>query len=209
MWYIAGSFVLLVTAAGLFTGIARQKGDAPDKTEPANGFIGAAAVSGLSIDQINILLARLESEGPPETVFGAMCYGPMAMPDSAEYICPVCGEKTLYGSNQASFILWELQGARRLAESLDASTAFSVILDESSFCDFCSGGGIDSPAMLLRVTDGPGTGTENRVTVDDLRKLNSFLQGNLYWVTSNDSQQPLRAHGARIAQLLGIPAAPE
>lgn len=49
----------------------------------------------LSVAQVNFLLARLESEEPPTQTMGVMCYEAMILPSVAEYICPVCGDKTL------------------------------------------------------------------------------------------------------------------
>ncbi len=167
-------------------------------------IISSAAMKPLSMQQVNFLLARLEREEPPEPVFGAMCYEMMATPAVAEYICPVCGEKTIYEDFNTELIEWELQGARRLAESINEATEFSVILDETLFCDYCSEDPSGDPALLLRVTDEEGVETVNRVFLTDLRKLDSFLQGRLYWLTDNDSQEPLQDDSQRIRQLLGL-----
>lgn len=189
MWYIAGSLVLILAGTAL-AGITRLKAVEPDNADTTDGIHGLLEIQGLSVEQVNFLLARLEREEAPAPVFGAMCYGPMAMPQVADYICPLCGEKTIYETNQAPFILWELPAARRLAESINQSTEFSVVLDETQFCSFCSTEDAEYPALFLRVNTDQNTETVNRVTVDDLRKLDSFLQGNLYWLTSNDGQEP-------------------
>jgi len=44
----------------------------------------------------------------------------------------------------------------------------------------------------------------NRVSISDLRKLDSFLQGRLYWVTDNDGQEPLKEDAELIRELLGL-----
>lgn len=54
------------------------------------------------------------------------------------------------------------------------------------------------------MTDEEGVETVNRVFLTDLRKLDSFLQGRLYWLTDNDSQEPLQDDSQRIRQLLGL-----
>jgi hypothetical protein len=198
MWYIP--FLIIVLAAGAFAGISRSR----LQKQPVSETTDSNSVVSLSMDQIQLLLAKLENEDPPESVFGAMCYAPMVMPDSAEYICPVCGEKTVYSGNLSSFFQWELDAARRLVESIDAHTDFTVELDETSFCDFCSSEEEESPSMILRVTSESGTETTSRVSITDLRMLDSFLQGRLFWVTSNDGQEPLKDHIDRMAELLGI-----
>ena len=198
MWYIP--VLIIVIAAGTLAGVSRLN----HRKQPEGAGTGTLSVVSLSMDQINFLLARLEKEDPPESVRGAMCYGPMAIPDSAEYICPVCGEKTIYSGGMSAYLQHELEAARRLAESIEASTDFTVVLDESAFCEFCSEYGVGSAVLVLRVTNENGEETENSVSVDDLRKLDSFLRGNLFWVTSNDGQEPLRDHLDRMTELLGI-----
>lgn len=203
MWYIAAAAGIVL--AGTLAGVVRSRGTGFIKEDnPINRIISSAAMKPLSMQQVNFLLARLEREEPPEPVFGAMCYEMMATPAVAEYICPVCGEKTIYEDFNTEFIEWELQGARRLAESINEATEFSVLLDETLFCDYCSEDPSGEPAMLLRVTDEEGEETVNRVFLTDLRKLESFLQGRLYWLTDNDSQEPLQDDSQRIRQLLGL-----
>ncbi|MFA6619449.1 MAG: hypothetical protein WCT23_10335 [Candidatus Neomarinimicrobiota bacterium] len=202
MWYIAAAGIVL---AGTLAGVVKSRGTGFIKEDnPFSRIIISAAIKPLSMEQVNFLLARLEKEEPPEPVFGAMCYEMMAAPVVAEYICPVCGEKTLYEDYRATFIEWELQGARRLAESIDAGTEFNVTLDETLFCDYCSEDSQDEPSLLLRVTSEDGTEISSRVSLTDLRKLDSFLQGRLYWLTDNDSQEPLQDDGDRIREILGL-----
>jgi len=203
MWYIAAVAGIIVV--GALAGTARSKGISFTKEGFCDAVFNAESVRKLSMEQVNFLLARLEREDAPDPAFGAMCYEAMAIPAVAEYVCPVCGEKTLYEDYQVSFILWELQGCRRLAESIDSSTEFRVILDESQFCDFCSGGNTQSPEILLRVIRDDGSETVNSVSISDLRMLDSFLQGRLYWVTENDGQEPLKNNADRMRELLGLP----
>ncbi|MCK5115598.1 MAG: hypothetical protein KAR44_03300 [Candidatus Aegiribacteria sp.] len=205
MWYIAA--VVGIVLAGTLTGVVKSRGIAFSKEESTiNGIINSAALKPLSMQQVNFLLARLEREEQPEIVFGAMCYDMMAAPAVAEYICPVCGEKTLYDNFQTAFIEWELQGARRLAESLDASTEFQITLDETLFCDYCSEDSEEEPSLILHVLPEQGEEVVNRVSLTDLRKLDFFLQGQLYWVTENDSQEPLQGYVDRLRLLLGLVA---
>lgn len=203
MWYVAA--VAGIVIAGTLAGVVKSRGTGSFKEEnPLSMIINSSAIKPLSIQQVNFLLARLEREEPPEPVFGAMCYEMMAAPAVAEYICPVCGEKTLYEDFQTAFIEWELQGARRLAESIDAATEFDVTLDETLFCSYCSEDTVDQPYLILRVVPEEGEVVMNRVSITDLNKLDSFLQGRLYWLTDNDSQEPLQNDGDRIRELLGL-----
>ncbi len=79
-----------------------------------------------------------------------------------------------------------------------------MVLDESAFCEFCSEFGEGSAVLVLRVAGEHGEETENSVSVDELRMLDSFLRGRLFWVTSNEGHAPLRNHSERVAELLGI-----
>ncbi len=197
MWYVAGFSVLLVVSA--FTGIMKNKGFIGSKS----GVVDSLLLRSLSRNQVNILLARLENEPPPASTMGAMCYSPVMAPTSADYICPDCGEKTLYDYSHAAFIEWELPGCRRFVESINENTDFEVKLDESLFCDFCTPDS-DGLSLLLEVTHENGETVVNAVTITDLRMLDSFLQGNLYYSTSNDAQYPLQDYSERIRTLLGL-----
>lgn len=202
MWYIAA--VAGVVVVSTLAGIVRTKGLSTADDNPVSSIINSAQIKSLSMDQINFLLARLETEEAPAPVFGAMCYEMMAAPLVAEYVCPVCGEKTLYENTHTAFIEWEIDGARRLAESINQSTDFTIELDETLFCDFCSDDADAGPGLLLRVIHEDGEEFVNRVSLTDLRKLSSFLHGRLYWLTDNDSQEPLQNDVDRIREMLGI-----
>ncbi len=201
MWYIVAAVVLLATS-GVF-GFSRLRNDGAEKSHLFSRVFDRITFESLSMGQINILLARLEIEEPPEAVMGAMCYEAMAYPSVAEYICPVCGEKTIYNDFQTGFIEWELQGCRRMVDSINVFTEFDVSLDETLFCDFCSESSDEEPALLLRVASTDSTETVNRISVHDLRILESFLQGTLYYTTSNNGEQPLQDYSERIRELLG------
>ncbi|MBN2586125.1 MAG: hypothetical protein JXA64_00130 [Candidatus Fermentibacteraceae bacterium] len=206
MWYIFAA-VILIAATSAF-GLSRTKGGPPGEYQLLEKVLDRVTLSSLSMEQVNGLLARLQLQEPPEPVMGAMCYEAMAYPAVAEYICPVCGEKTIYDDYNTPFIEWELQGCRRMAEFINGITEFQVTLDERLFCDFCSPDREGDPALLLRVASTDSTETVNSVTVYDLRLLESFLQGRLYYLTENDSQLPLREHADRLRELLGVPEAP-
>ena len=201
MWYIAAAVLLLATS-GVY-GFSRLRSDGTEKANPVSGVFDRLTIKSLSMDQINILLARLEIEEPPEPVRGAMCYEAMAYPLVAEYICPVCGEKTIYNDLHTGFIEWELQACRRMVDSLNEYTEFNISLDETQFCDFCSDSSDEEPVLLLRVASTDSTEAVNGITIHDLRILDSFLQGNLYYLSSNESQYPLQDCSDRIRQLLG------
>lgn len=186
-------------------GLSRLKTGAPVRYMMLERVLDTADLESLTMQQVNGLLARLHMMDAPEPVMGAMCYEAMAYPSVAEYICPVCGEKTVYEDYNTSFIEWELQGCRRLVESIDRLTAFPVSLDETMFCSHCTHERDSDPELLLRVESTDSTTTVNQISIHDLRLLDSFLQGRLYYLTENDSQMPLKEYEGRIRELLGVP----
>ncbi len=211
MWYAAGACVVLIIPA--VAGYARIRPGAGSKSITSLDALTSSTIAeimpeslmSLSVEQVNFLLSRLEKEEPPQSTMGAMCYQAMAPPATAEYICPVCGEKTLYSDSQTAFIEWELEGCRRLAESINSNTDFEIFLDEGLFCDYCSPDtGEENPEILLRVIYESDMEVVNRVSVIDLMMLDSFLQGNLFYTTSNDAQMPMQNYAGRMRELLGL-----
>lgn len=198
MWYIAAA-VAAVALAGVLAGNARTR-PAADNARP----VSTASLKKLSTGEINLLLSRLEKEDPPEVVQGAMCYRVAGPPSVAEYTCPVCGEKTIYHDLHTRFIEFELETARRLAESISSSTDIIIALDESLYCSFCSDASIEDACLMLRVTTSEGEELSSSVSVTDLRMLDSFLRGELFWVTATDDRMPLRDNAGRLRRLLGI-----
>jgi hypothetical protein len=203
MWYIITA-VLVIGASGVF-GYSRARTAGLLKAPSPGNIMTHMDFGKLSPEEINVLLSRLESEEPPDPAMGAMCYSPMQIPDSAEYICPICGEKTIYTGYETQFIEWTLPGMRRMAESIDSLTEFHVALDETQFCSFCSDTTYQDPQVILRVTLLDSSEIENPVSPTDLRMLDSFLRGRLYYLTDNDAQVPLQENADRLRELLGVP----
>jgi len=138
---------------------------------------------------------------PTDLFMGAMCYKPGARPQSAEYVCPRCGEKTVYTTEQATVVLWELPAMRRLVTQVPNLT---VTLDESEFCRHCSPNTTDPrTAIVVRFTgDWTGHVTEG-VSTDDLELLKDFMSGSDKHIGSQGRQTPLKDHLDRLEQLLG------
>ncbi len=202
MWYVVAA-VLVIGASGAF-GYSMVRTSGMLKAPSPGNIMTQMDFGKLSTEEINALLNRLESQEPPDPTMGAMCYSPMAIPDSAEYICPVCGEKTIYTGYETQFIEWTLPGMRRMAESIDSLTEFHVGLDETQFCGFCSDSTYQDPQVILRVTLPDSIEIVNPVTSTDLRMLDSFLSGRLYYLTGNDAQVPMQEYADRLRELLGI-----
>ncbi len=213
MWYAAGVCAIVVLSA--VAGFAKSRNSAELKSIKPVHLLSATGIAEmisqnlqtLSSEQINILLARLEAEEPPEITMGAMCYDMVGPPSVAEYVCPICQEKTLYDFSQSAFISWELEGCRRMAESINELTDFEVSLDERLFCDFClPNTEKENQSLVLRVLNDDEVEILNKVSITDLRMLDSFLQGNLYYMDEYEAQFPLNEFSDRMRELLGVDA---
>jgi len=196
-------FALLLTAAAAL-GAVRLRTKQDNAVNVPGIEVGLSDLGSISWGEVEILLDRLESEKLPKAVMGAMCYGAALYPEVAEYTCPACGEMTEYTNNQTQFIEWELQGCRRLFDSISGAAEMDLVLDETRFCSFCTPGEGETPSLYLLVTLEDGTVVSNQIGQHDLMLLDGFLGGRLYYITWNDGQEPLQPHADRIRTLLGI-----
>lgn len=152
--------------------------------------------------RLRLMLARLEREPAPEQVMGAMCYEPVAMPDRIDYICPVCGERTLYGYPEGYAVYENLPGMRRIITELEGNGLFSATLEET-YCGSCHPG-LEDRGVTLAIAYPEGDTVRTRVSVQDLMILQGFMSGELSYEEWNDARLPLRDHADRLRTLLGI-----
>ena len=114
-------------------GTARADEKAQEPTRPAN--VTTNFIKGLNRTEIQKKLQKLSETPPPKDLKpGACCYEMAAPPDRAEYVCPKCGEKTLYSKEQAWFVEQDVPNARRGMVELQKVAKRGVALDESQFC---------------------------------------------------------------------------
>ncbi|MCK4999390.1 MAG: hypothetical protein KAS23_07640 [Anaerohalosphaera sp.] len=144
----------------------------------------------------------------------AMCYSPAPLPTKSEYVCPICGEKTLYAvditaaqqssSQQGtiSFLEWELNQCRTLAKEIKA---VSLVLDESKFCQNCTGD-LEKPSLGIIVTcpDSQEKHSCYFVSADDLLLIKEFELGRLTHKGDFGNKTPIKGHISRLKQLLGV-----
>jgi hypothetical protein len=191
---------LIVLLAIAFFGLSFSKTARADEKPAA---ITRKAIRSLTREQIQQKLKTLEAAKAPEPKMGAMCYKMAAPPDRAEYVCPVCSEKTLYTSQSARFIAWELDACRREFELLKKETDLAVALNESALCSHCApSAAAHELALTVTYADG-ATHTTAPVSHQDLVILRHFLKGNLDYKTFNDGTLPLQKALPRLRELLG------
>ncbi len=153
-------------------------------------------------DRVRLLLSRVEREDAPDFVMGAMCYSPVALPDRVEYVCPVCGERTLYGQYEGSFVQWELPAMRRMVEEMAGNVFFDLSLEET-FCSNCAAGDSTGEVRLL-VIYAEGDTVRTPVCLNDLQMINGLVRGELSYTQSNDARSPLKNSLDRLRTILGV-----
>lgn len=194
-WIIV--LIAALGAAGIFGITGKAHGGAGSSTRS----VSLRDMKGLSEKTVDWLLARLRVVEPPEPTLGAMCYD-MAMPMLVEeYVCVVCGEKTVYA--EGSWLLTELPECRSMSESINGAVDFDVELVETALCSHCEPEMV-TPAMFLKVTREDGeVAFFDAVSRFDLTLLTYFLDGSLTYTGDYGEEQPLLPHASRIAELLG------
>jgi len=148
------------------------------------------------------MLSRIEKTKAPEPKMGACCYTPAVPPPAMQYVCPQCGEKTLYAKEVAWKWNYELDACRRLFKELPRRE--TMTLDESSFCRKCCPR-TNAPSLTMQIRyDNGTTNIVPNITDNDLLILKGFFSGKLDRPTSNDGTRALKKELPRLHQLLGI-----
>lgn len=168
------------------------------------GTVSASRLSKTGSADLLRMLENIEKADEPPPVIGAMCYEPVALPPVTEYLCPVCGEKSVYDSAWDDWALLSIDEARSVFASIDSLTDYDLRLDETDLCSTCSADGDSVHTLYLEVTHPGGTVHRSAVTVEDLRVLEGFFAGSLDYPTSNDGTLPLKPQLGRIREILGL-----
>lgn len=200
-WIIGG---LLLMSASVFA--ASRSGFFPaSRTKAMPGSVSVAKMLGMSRQDVEMMLEDIETAEEPEPVYGAMCYEMVAGPSVIEYICPTCGDRTMYEDYGTISLVEQLDWDRDMFAGIDSLTELDIRLDESRFCHFCS---LDEsePALVLIVELEDQAPYSTEVTGHDLRLLRGFFAGDDVYETFNDGVMPLKPHLDRIRMLLGLPA---
>jgi hypothetical protein len=166
----------------------------------------------LTREQIAERLEILSKSPPPERLgAGAMCYVMEPNGSVYEYVCPVCGNRTVSATgglrtdrayvlekDDVTIFRWLVEKIRSFEPSLDIS------IDESSYCRLCHPEVI-SPRLDL-VIRYPGGGNVRRVegvTLSDLGIVKDFLSGLRVHKSVQGDEIPLCAYIDRLREMLG------
>jgi len=200
MWYIA--VIIVLTFGFAFTNKisaqtkknSKNEIQSKEKLEIVNDTIKPLYSKKQIEDKLNYLA---KTPPPTDLSFGAMCYSVIITAfGQSTYICPICGERTIYNVNflnknkdWLNAIAMELESYRREVEKING---INIRLDESQLCGHCSPK-VEKPefSLLINVGGESDTTTLRKITDSDIRKIKEFLDGKLIYRTENDFEFPL------------------
>ena len=202
--------VLVVALAGLLAiGVAcsrRSPSSETDAANPQSSSITVKKIKSMSRADLEQMLARIEKRVAPEPRQGAMCYEETIPPERVDYVCTVCGEKTLYAKQweTAVFLERELGDCRRQVGALKRTISMDLRLDERNFCRKCvPEANTNGLALVVRYEDG-NTHTCSGVRMEDLLLIRGFLSGKDAYATWNEGEEPIKSRIPRLRELLGL-----
>jgi len=220
-----GMFVGMVAAVLLLAclllsgvGCSRQSPSNLPATAAAGPAVATSAEGMKSLDRaaIRALLKRLaDLPVPKEDFLSAMCYEMALPPRRADYVCPKCGERTLYDDSKLSNEEWigkglaqvvdrEIPSCRRACLELRKVAGDAVVFDESQFCRKCSPK-VTAPKLVLHVSyKGEKARDVADVTHGDLEALHDLLTGQLLTKDDKGFACPLKNCLPRLCVLLGV-----
>ncbi|MGV8120204.1 MAG: hypothetical protein AB2L14_10635 [Candidatus Xenobiia bacterium LiM19] len=213
IYVLSGIFIVLLILSLSFSGCGKTAGpSSPGSLRPGAAVASPQtkpATQNLSREEIAAKLKKLSESPPPKDLkMGAECYKVAMPPDRAEYLCPVCGQRTLYASEKkgrsadAGFIEEDLPECRRLIKEIKG---LDVSLNESEYCRKCSPDA-KNPALIL-VVKYQGLGTPYRyrnIRSEDLILIREFMEGKDRHRDSYDFETPMKDHLKRLNELLGV-----
>ena len=140
----------------------------------------------IAIVFMSLCLFGFSCRNRPFGPIGAMCYKVAVTPVRTDYVCPTCGEKTLYAFDdtvddpnafQRTLLANELESCRRAVQKING---FDIELDESQFCKVCSPD-IESPqlGLVVRHPDKPEPHRVWGVSEIDLTIIKAYADGRI------------------------------
>jgi hypothetical protein len=196
--------VSLTTSALLGGGLASAGEKTPEASKapaPQPAKVETQKLAVLSKGEVKKLLAGLEKTPEPAPRMGAMCYEMAMPPDRYEYVCPTCGEKTLYTREAAEVVGIDLSACRFHFERMPHKEAMT--LDESAFCQKCRPEG-KYPELVLTIRFDDGTSKVIRgVTRRDMELLEAALKGETH-IDGPGEMKAVKDGLPRLQELLGV-----
>jgi hypothetical protein len=204
---------IMLIACLLFVGGCSQK-TSPAPLAPRAPVVSAGEMQSLDRETVRAMLKCLADTPPPPTdAVTAMCYSVAPSPDRADYICPHCGERTvyvaanfktenLYDRTVTETVAWTIPSCRRHLDALRQSAGRAIIFDESQFCRKCSPK-VVLPKLILHIClKGEKVRDIEKFDDDDVRILADLLAGKL--LTEDHYKYPLKDRLPRLQDMLGV-----
>jgi hypothetical protein len=160
--------------------------------------------------QIDLKLKRLAETPPPQkSFFGAMCYK-VAFENVTvyEYVCPVCGEKTVYKKGKdpekSRFVENLEKNINNCRREIENVKGINIKLDEGPLCKHCSPK-TENPGLCLLVNIAGHSDTTKvcNINYKDIKLIYEFLNDKLIH-REQTFESPLKESIDRIKELLGL-----
>jgi hypothetical protein len=192
---------LMVMIAGvLYAGYAQTQ-----MKKKGNGTISTRSINLMSDDQIGEQLAKLTPEKKRKKPLSAMCYDMAAPPDRIEYVCPKCGEKTLYSESMNGYTT--LNGLEILRKEFSTLTALktdcTLTLDETSLCAHCTPDTTTHTISLIVKYSDKKIHTATSVDINDVYLLKTYFNHDDSYTSTDGSVHLLKDEIFRLKDLLG------
>jgi hypothetical protein len=213
MQYVLIAVVLMVLCV---FGLSCRKSTSSNNTgDQPQGTVTVSSGKFLSHQEIqNQLTLIARKPAPKKLAMGAMCYKVAGPPSRIDYVCPTCGEKTLYALEDSSDktkrdIQWkaisdiqELESLRRLAQQIKK---LDISLDESQFCKHCRPDVIEPKlGLIVKYPDRPEPHCVWDISWTDLTMMKAVTEGKLKYKGLNDGEAALKTQQKRLQELLGL-----
>jgi hypothetical protein len=213
---------VLILVCLVFSG-SRGLAQTPSKEPPGKAASPPAAttsekIKSLDRAEVRALLKKLADTKPPDKrSSGAMCYSVSRPPTQASYVCPKCGERTLYDESNkspprdradkgtAGVVEWGIPSCRRKIQELQKVASEAMSLDESQFCRKCSPDAT-SPKLVLHISyKGEKKAWDIKgIKYGDLCILHDLFTGKLLTEGEQGREFPLKDRLPRLQELLGV-----
>ena len=211
MWYVI--LLAATVLVALLLAASRGRPQSPESRTKRPAVTEGSQTASTERAEVRDRLLKLSQGKPPENLsVGAMCYEMVGPPARVDYVCPRCGEKTLYALDRSdevdrpypdlSVLQYELPACRRLVEQVKG---ISLQLDESQFCAHCCPD-VENPTLVLLVSYGDEKESHRveGVTLEDVQLLSEFFSGLDVHAGEMGVQTPLKDYTDRLGKLLGV-----
>jgi len=202
----------ILTALILVLGLVVWSAHAQDGNARKNenqSVVTSKLVQGMSREDIQKALKKIETTAPPTEGTFAMCYE-ITISDEIPiytYHCPIDGEKTVYSQKSKAYkTVEDIAQMENLVKELGSlSRDISFSLDEKKLCSKCFPKIPDrerNVSLVINFSDGRVVRTDN-VNTNDIRYLIGFFTDGLTYQDENDNPAPLKSVDPRLKELLG------